>query len=39
MKVHFAELLHLWESLAGMGITVINMDFHAIIIGSLPESY
>lgn len=39
VKAHFGELLRLRESLAGMGATVVDTDFHAIILGSLPESY
>jgi len=39
VKVHFAKLLRLWESLAGMGVVIDDIDFHAIILGSLPESY
>lgn len=39
VKVHFAKLLRLHESLAGMGASVEDRDFHAIILGSLQESY
>jgi hypothetical protein len=39
VKAHFAELLRLRESLAGMGVVLVDTDFHAIILGSLPESY
>jgi hypothetical protein len=39
IKGHFAELIRLRESLAGMGAAIVDNDFHAIILGSLPESY
>jgi len=39
VRAHFSELLKLHESLAGMGISIVDTDFHAIILGSLPESY
>jgi hypothetical protein len=39
VKAHFGELMRLRESLAGMGATVEDRDFYAIILGSLPESY
>ncbi|KAF8840090.1 hypothetical protein BDN67DRAFT_904267 [Paxillus ammoniavirescens] len=39
MKVHFAEQMRLRESLAGMGATLEDRDFYAIIMGSLPKSY
>jgi len=39
IKAHFAELLRLHESLANMGATLKDHDFHVIILGSLPESY
>jgi hypothetical protein len=39
VRAHFSELLKLCESLAGMGVSIVDMDFHAIILGSLPESY
>jgi len=39
IKAHFGELLQLRESLAGMGVSIDDKDFLAIIIGSLSESY
>lgn len=39
IKAHLAELLRLRESLAGMGVVLVDTDFHTIILGSLPESY
>lgn len=39
IQVHFSEMLWPCELLAGMGVEIVNMDFHAIILGSLPESY
>ena len=39
IKAHFAEQLRLRESLAGMGASIDDRDFYAIILGSLPESY
>jgi len=39
VKAHFTELLRLRVSLAGMGASIADTDFHAIILGSLPESY
>ena len=39
IKAHFAEQLRLHESLAGMGASIDDRDFYAIILGSLPESY
>jgi hypothetical protein len=39
VRAHFSELLKLRESLAGMGVSIADTDFHAIILGSLPESY
>jgi hypothetical protein len=39
VKAHFAEMLRLRESLAGMGAGILDPDFHAMILGSLPESY
>jgi len=33
VKAHFAKML------AGMGTGILNVDFHAMILGSLPESY
>ncbi|OAX40832.1 hypothetical protein K503DRAFT_686692, partial [Rhizopogon vinicolor AM-OR11-026] len=39
IKGHFSDLLRLRESLAGMGATIDDKDFTAIVMGSLPESY
>jgi hypothetical protein len=39
VRTHFSELLKLRKSLAGMGVSIADTDFHAIILGSLPESY
>ena len=39
IKAHFSEQLRLRESLAGMGAAILDRDFYAIILGSLPESY
>jgi hypothetical protein len=39
MKMHLSEQLRLRESLAGMGASMDDQDFYAIILGSLPESY
>jgi hypothetical protein len=36
---HFVELLKLCEALAGMGTSLLDLDFAAIIMGSLLESY
>jgi hypothetical protein len=38
-KTHLSEMLRIRESLAGMGATIDDKDFYAIILGSLPESY
>jgi hypothetical protein len=35
---HFGELLKLYKALAGMETSLLNSDFTAIIMGSLPES-
>jgi hypothetical protein len=39
VKAHFAEMLHLHKSLAGMGAGILDPDFHVMILGSLPKSY
>jgi hypothetical protein len=39
VKAHFGEMLRLREILAGMGVPIIDSDFVAIILGSLPSSY
>jgi hypothetical protein len=39
LRMHFAELRRLREMLAGMGASISEPDFTAIIMGSLPESY
>lgn len=39
VQIDFAEMLRLRESLAGMGAGILDPDFHAMILGSLPESY
>jgi hypothetical protein len=39
VKVHFAELLRLRESPTSMGVVINDIDFHTIILGSLPELY
>jgi hypothetical protein len=39
IRNHFGELLKLREALAGMGTSLLDSDFAAIIMGSLPESY
>jgi hypothetical protein len=39
MHNHFGELLKLDKMLAGMGTSISDTDFTAIIMGSLPESY
>jgi hypothetical protein len=39
MRNHFGELLKLREMLAGMGASISDVDFTAIIMGSLSESY
>jgi hypothetical protein len=39
VKVHFAKLLRLWESLTSMGVVIDDVDFHTIILESLPELY
>jgi hypothetical protein len=39
VRAHFSEILQLCESLAGMGASINEKDFYAIILGSLPESY
>lgn len=39
VKAHFSEMLRLRESLAGMGTSIEDRDFYAILIGSLPEAY
>jgi hypothetical protein len=39
IKGHFSELLKLRETLSGMGASISDTDFAAIILGSLPESY
>ena len=39
VKAHFGELYRLRESLAGMGVSIDDKDFSAIIMGSLPETY
>jgi hypothetical protein len=38
-KTHLSKMLWICESLAGMGATIDDKDFYAIILGSLPESY
>jgi hypothetical protein len=39
MRNHFSELLKLREMLAGMGTSISDADFTAIIMSSLPELY
>jgi len=39
IRNHFGELLKLREALAGMGTSLSDTDFTAIIMSSLPESY
>jgi hypothetical protein len=39
VKVHLSKMLRLHESLAGMGASIEDRDFYAILIGSLPEAY
>jgi len=39
VKAHFGELYQLRESLVGMGVSIDDKDFSAIIMGSLPETY
>lgn len=39
VQIDFAEMLRLRELLAGMGAGILDTDFHAMILGSLPESY
>ncbi|KAH7917300.1 hypothetical protein BV22DRAFT_987644, partial [Leucogyrophana mollusca] len=39
VKAHCAELLRLCELLAGMGASIGDQDFHAMILASLPASY